>query len=41
MSSVLIVEQREQAGSDWQNIWKGNVKKWSNLKGGIDRDKSS
>lgn len=26
---------------EWQNIWKSNAKKWSNLKGGIDRDKSS
>ena len=31
-----IVNEKE-----WQNIWKGNAKKWSNLKGGIDRDKSS
>ncbi len=27
--------------NEWQNIWKSNAKKWSNLKGGIDRDKSS
>lgn len=26
---------------EWQNIWKSNARKWSNLKGGIDRDKSS
>lgn len=25
---------------EWQNIWESNVRKWSNLKGGIDRDKS-
>ena len=31
-----IVNEKE-----WQNIWKSNAKKWSNLKGGIDRDKSS
>ena len=31
-----IVNEKE-----WQNIWQGNAKKWSNLKGGIDRDKSS
>lgn len=26
---------------EWQNIWKSNARKWSNLKGGTDRDKSS
>lgn len=26
---------------EWQNIWKSNTGKWSNLKGGIDRDTSS
>ena len=31
-----IVNEKE-----WQNIWKSNARKWSNLKGGIDRDKSS
>lgn len=30
-----IVNEKE-----WQNIWQGNAKKWSNLKGGIDRDKT-
>ena len=27
--------------NEWQNIWKSDTGKWSNLKGGIDRDKSS
>ena len=31
-----IVNEKE-----WQNIWKSNARKWSNLKGVIDRDKSS
>lgn len=26
---------------EWQNIWESSVRKWSNLKEGIDRDKSS
>jgi predicted nucleotidyltransferase component of viral defense system len=26
---------------EWQNIWKSNARKWLNLKGGIDYDKSS
>lgn len=26
---------------EWQNIWKSNTRKWSNMKGGINRDKSS
>lgn len=26
---------------EWKNIWESNVRKWSNLKGGIDRDKIS
>lgn len=25
----------------WQDVWKSNVRKWSNLNGGVDRDKSS
>lgn len=31
-----IVNEKE-----WRNIWKSNERKWSNLKGDIDRDKSS
>lgn len=27
--------------NEWQNIWKSNARKWSNLKGGTHRDKSS
>lgn len=26
---------------EWQNTWEIGVRKWSNLKSGIDRDKSS
>lgn len=26
---------------EWQNIWKSNARKWLNMKGGIDCDKSS
>ena len=26
---------------EWLEFWKSNAKKWSNLKGGIDHDKSS
>ena len=25
---------------EWQSIWKNSVRKWSNLKSGIDRDKT-